>query len=102
MDWNIIIEYVRPELLILIPFIWILGLFLKKTPQWRMDWLIPFILLVISIVFAVLWIAVYLGEGFVGPVILYGIVQGVIIAGLAVFGNEIIKQFRVKRLDDSR
>ena len=101
MDWNIIIEYIRPELFILIPFIWILGLFFKKAPEWKADWLIPFILMAIAVVFAVLWLALYLGEGFGGAVILYGIVQGVIIAGLAVFGNELIKQFTTKRTEDA-
>lgn len=102
MDWNVIVEYVRPELFILIPFIWIIGLFFKKAPAWKHDWLIPFILMLISVIFAVLWIAVYLGEGFLGAVILYGIVQGVIIAGLAVLGNEAIKQFTTKRLMDTK
>lgn len=101
MDWNLIIEYVRPELLILIPFIWILGLFMKKAPTWKHDWLIPFILLAIGNIFAVLWLAVVLGEGFGGAVILYGIVQGSLIAGFAVFGNEVIKQAMVKRHRDT-
>jgi succinate-acetate transporter protein len=100
MDWTTILQFVRPELFILIVFIWCIGLFLKRAPGFKGDWKIPFILLFLSIIFAILYVAVIIGEGFTGPVIISAVIQGVIIAALAVFGNEAIKQVFVKRLQD--
>lgn len=102
MDWKIVLNFVRPELLILIVFVWALGLFLKKAPWFTGEWKIPFILLAVAIVFTILYIAVVLTEGFTGPVIIAAIVQGVIIAALAVFGNEAIKQVLIKRPEDRK
>lgn len=101
MDWTSILQFVRPELFILIVFIWCLGLFLKKAPWFTDEWKIPFILLFIAVMFAILYIAIVIGEGFTAPVIVSAIIQGVIIGALAVFGNEAIKQYFVKRLEDS-
>lgn len=101
MDWNTIIQFVRPELLILVVFIWSLGLFFKKAPWFTDEWKIPFILLGVSVLFAILYIAIVIGEGVTGPVIISAIIQGVIIACIAVFGNEAIKQYFVKRLEDN-
>lgn len=100
MDWNIIIGFIKPELLIIVVLVWLLGLFLKQIPDFKAEWTIPFILLVFAIIFTILYIGWVLGEGFAPAVILSGIIQGVIIAALAVFGNEIIKQTLVKRLED--
>lgn len=93
-------EFIRPELFILIVFLFALGMFLKKAPWFKDEWQIPFILLGLGIVFAILYVAVLLGEGFTGAVIIASIIQGVIIAAVAVFGNETIKQFLVKRSVD--
>ena len=101
MDWTTVLGFVRPELLILIIFVWSLGLFLKKAPAFKAEWMIPFILLAVGVIFAILYIAVVLGEGFTGPVIIAAIIQGVIIAALAVFGNEALKQITIKRKDDT-
>jgi len=101
MDWTTVLEFVRPELFILIIFIWSLGLFLKKAPWFTGEWKIPFILLAVSVVFAILYIAVVIGEGLTAPVIISAVIQGVIIAALAVFGNEAIKQYFIKRPEDT-
>jgi hypothetical protein len=54
-------------------------------------------------IITILYIAIVIGEGFTGPVIIAAIIQGVIIAALAVFGNESIKQYFVKRpLDNEK
>lgn len=101
MDWTTIIQFIKPELFILVIFIWCLGLFLKKVPSFTDEWMIPFILLGTSIVFAILYIAIVVGEGFSATVIVSAVMQGVIIGALSVFGNETIKQLFVKRLKDS-
>lgn len=102
MSWEIVIKFIRPELFILIIFIWTLGLFLKKAPWFKEEWSIPFILLAISIVFTVLYVSVVIGEGFSAAVIVASIIQGVIIAAVAVFSNESMKQLLVKRIDDRK
>lgn len=100
MDMNILLEFIRPELFILVVFLWCLGLFLKKAPWFRDDWAIPFILLLIGLIITIVYIAIVLREGFIPEVIIMGIIQGVIITALAVFGNEIIKQLTIKRVED--
>jgi len=97
MNWETVLSFVRPELLILIVFLWALGLFLKKAPWFRNEWAIPFISLGIGVVFAILYIAVVIGEGFTASVIISAIIQGTIIAALAVFGYEGLKQLLYKR-----
>ncbi len=97
MDWKVVLDFIRPELLILIVFIWALGLFLKKAPWFTGEWKIPFILLFTSIIITVLYLAIILAEGFIATVIVSAIIQGTIIAALAVFGHESIQQITVKR-----
>ena len=100
MDWSIVLEFIRPELFILIIFLWCLGLFLKKAPFFKAEWLIPFVLLGVSVVITIAYIAIVGGEGFTAAVMITGLIQAVIIAALAVFGNEILKQITSKRWDD--
>ncbi len=102
MDWNTVLNFVRPELIILVIFVWCFGLFLKKTPAFKAEWIIPLILLAISVVFTVLYIGFVIGEGFTPASVISAVIQGVIIAALAVFGNEVFKQSTVKRIDDNR
>ncbi|MBE0467708.1 MAG: phage holin family protein [Candidatus Desulforudis sp.] len=76
-----IIEYVVTEALILIPALWIIGAFLKKTPYVQ-DWYIP-------------WVLLALGIG--GGLALLGVnpeavIQGVLVTGAAVLGYQLLKQ----------
>ena len=100
MDLGIVIEFIRPELLIITVFLWCLGLFFKKAPFFKAEWLIPFVLLGISIVTTIIYIAIVCGEGFAPTVIVTGFIQGVVIAALSVFGNEVLKQVTSKRYED--
>jgi len=102
MDLTTLLQFVRPELVILIVFVWCIGLFLKKVPAFTDEWKIPFILIFIGIIFTVLYIAFVLGEGVTAAVLVSSIIQGVIIAALAVLGNETIKQYFVKRPEDNK
>ena len=100
MNMELILEFIRPELFILVVFLWCLGLFLKKAPWFKAEWAIPFILLGVSVIFTIVYIAIVLNEGFLAEVIITGIIQATIIAALAVFGNELLKQGFVKRVED--
>lgn len=101
MEWSSVVSFIQPELLIVVVFLWCIGLFLKKAPWFSAEWTIPFILLAISLVITILYLAIILGDGFSAKVILAGIIQAVILAAVAVFGNEILKQTIDKRLDDT-
>lgn len=96
-----ILEFIQPELFILIAVIFALGMFLKLYPKFTQEWQIPFILLGISIILTILYVAVVLGNGFSAAVIIAAFIQGVLIAASAVFGNELIKQFIKKRKVDN-
>lgn len=77
-------KFIVEQALILIPVLYVLGMFLKasKVP----DNFIPLVLLAIGIVLAFLLI------GFT----VQAFIQGVLVAGAAVFSNQIIKQLTDK------
>lgn len=97
MNWDIVLGLIEPELFIIVVFLWVIGLFLKKTPAFKAEWMIPFILLAISNVITILYIAIVGGANFTPITFLTGIIQATLIAGVAVFGNELIKQAMNKR-----
>ena len=90
MDFN---NYIKPELLILIPVIYLIGIAIKKSAI--KDKFIPFILGGISIVLCAIWIFANC-ETFNATDILYAIfgaiTQGILIAGASVYINQIAKQ----------
>ena len=75
------IEYIITEALIIIPVLWILGTFLKKTPKVQ-DWIIPWVLMLIGILLAL---------GLLG-VSVDAAVQGVLVSGASVLGHQLLKQ----------
>lgn len=101
MNYEILLQFIRPELLILVAVLWCLGLFLKKMPWFTAEWAIPLILLFVGIILTILYLAIILAEGFTQITILMGLIQGILIAAVAVFFNETIKQIFIKRLEDT-
>jgi len=78
-----VVQYIVDEALVLIPALWVIGAILKHTPHIP-DWTIAYILLVI---------------GVLGTVALLGVtpanvVQGILVAGAAVLGHQLVKQAR--------
>jgi len=69
------------QALILIPALYIIGMFLKNTPAIK-DWTIPYILLVLGILGAIALIGFNV----------QAIIQGILVTGVTVFGNQLIKQ----------
>ena len=98
---NELIDFLRPELLILVVALWILGRFLKLAPWFPQDWMIPFILLGVSEVLTIVYVAIVAGEGFTAAGVISSMIQGLIVVALAVFGNETIKQLTKGRMEDS-
>lgn len=101
MDWNVIIDFIRPELFLLVIFLWCAGAFLKLVPWFKAEWMIPFVLWGIGLIMTIVYMAIVAGSGFTAVVIVTGIIQATLIAALAVFGNELIKQVTVKRKEDA-
>lgn len=95
MEMDLVMQFINPELAIIIAVCYVLGLFLKSSRIG--DWLIPFILLVFAILLTIVYIAIVLGEGFTAKVIVTGLIQGLLAASLAVYGNQLIKQVVHKR-----
>lgn len=95
MEWELILNLVRPELIIIIVCCYILGLFLKATSRIE-DKLIPIVILLFGIIFTILYIAIVLGEGLTGKVFIVGILQGLICTAIAVYGNQVFKQISSK------
>lgn len=87
-----IIDYIRPELLLIVPVLWVLGKLLKEAAFIR-DKFIPLILGGVGILLAVCWVG-----GSTEPFNVTGfftaVTQGILCAGVAVYGNQIVKQVR--------
>ncbi len=91
--YEMIKEFIKPEFLLLIPALYILGMGLKKSPIY--DKWIPFLLGDISVILCGIyvlataeiacWQDVLLG-------IFTAVVQGILCAGASVYVNQIVKQ----------
>ena len=76
------LDYVVKEGLVMIPVLFIVGEIIKGTELLGNKW-IPLVILVVSIAFTPLVLGTYTADN---------IVQAVLVAGVTVFGNELIKQ----------
>lgn len=88
------IEYINPELLVLVPFLYVLGMFLKTSKKVS-DNLIPAILGgagVATAVVLVLASTVPVGTAAVALAVVTAVVQGILCAGAAVYTNQLVKQ----------
>ena len=76
-----IMEFIANEALIIVPALWIIGTFLKRTPRVS-DWIIPWVLV---------------AAGITGAIALLGgsaesVIQGILVAGAAVLFHQLLKQ----------
>ena len=85
-----ILDYIRPELLLIIPVLWVLGKILKEASFLRDKW-IPLILGGAGVLLAVCWVAGS-AEPFGVTGLFTAITQGILCAGAAVYGHQLIKQ----------
>ena len=74
-------NYIAENALILIPVIYIIGMFLKGL-KGVSDKYIPFVLMFVSIAFSVAMLGINVDS----------IIQGILIAGATVLSNQLIKQ----------
>ena len=77
-----ILNYVVQEGLVMIPVLFIIGEIVKGTELLANKW-IPLALLIVSVGFTPLLLGAYTADN---------VVQAVLVAGVTVFGNELIKQ----------
>lgn len=90
-------EYIRPELLILVPCLYIMGAIIKDSAAIQNRY-IPALLGGIGIALSLLYV---LGTGDISATgIFTGITQGILVAGAAVYTNELITQLLKKPEDN--
>ena len=86
---EMLMTYLVENCAIVVPVLWCIGAALKRTPKVA-DWLIPYLLGGAGIA---LCLAITLTTG--GNAV-DGIMQGIITAGVAVYGNQLVKQLKSK------
>lgn len=86
---------IKPELFILVPVLIIIGAYIKKTSLID-NWAIPITLGVLGIIISILLLG--FEKGFTPSVILDGILQGILSAGMAVYVHQLTIQTTVVRL----
>ena len=94
---DVLKEFIKPELLILIPVMYIIGIGIKKSSI--KDNFIPIILGVISITLSALYVFATSDietAKQVAMAIFVSITQGILIAGASVYFNQIYKQLNKK------
>nr|WP_317725040.1 phage holin family protein [Clostridium tetani] len=84
-----LMDYIVEQALILVPVLYILGMMLKNTEKIK-DWTIPWILLIIGILGSIALIGLNANA----------VIQGILTAGVAVFGNQLVKQTTVKSKEE--
>ncbi len=89
-----IYEYISPELVSLLPILYAIGTLLKKSSI--SDWMIPFIIGVISIVLSCVWTAASCRMTSAADIfasLASGIMQGVLCASVTVYAHNLVKQY---------
>lgn len=98
MMYEMLKEFIKPELLVLVPVLYLVGVALKKSAV--NDRHIPWILGVAGVVLSYLWIAGTCQLG--GPqeivlAVFTGIVQGVLAAGASVYCSQLLIQSKKEK-----
>lgn len=78
-------KYLIEQMLILIPVLYVVGALIKQTPKVK-DWTIPWVLLAVGVAAA---IAIGMGAGIS---IVDSVIQGILVTGVTVFANQLVKQ----------
>ena len=94
-----VMDYIAPELLLVVPVLWVLGKLLKEAAFVKNKY-IPLILGGVGIVLAVCHIA---GSGttITATGIFTAVTQGILCAGVAVYGHQIVKQLGKKEPEET-
>ena len=90
-----ILNYIKPELLLLIPVLYFIGIALKKSKL--RDTLIPLVLGLCGVALVMLWVlATSEIDGWQRLLlaVFTAVVQGILIAGCSVYANQLYKQLK--------
>lgn len=90
------LEYIKPELLILIPVLYVIGMAVKKTTLIA-DKLIPLVVGAVGIFLSVIYVLATTALGSpqtIAMAIFTALTQGVLTSGASVYANQIFKQFK--------
>lgn len=89
-----IMEYVKPELVIVAVALYIFGMFLKQTSS-VLDKYIPMILGIVGIVLCAVWVFATTSVSSpqdVALAVFTAVIQGILVAGASTYVNQIVKQ----------
>lgn len=89
-----IMNYIKPELIVVAIVLYFIGLGIKKAQKIK-DKYIPLILGICGIVLAAIWVVANSPIGTVQEnlmAVFSSIVQGILVAGLSTYVNQLIKQ----------
>lgn len=91
--YDIIKEFIKPELIVLIPVLYIVGVGLKKSAVYdkHIPWLLGSISITLSLVFVGATSDINGLKEFLAA-LFTGLTQGVLCAGASVYVNQIVKQ----------
>lgn len=86
------VDFIRPELLTLIPLLYVVGMILKDAAFVR-DNFIPLILGGVGVMLAICYVC---GDTatFSLTAVATAVTQGILCAGVAVYGNQVFKQIK--------
>lgn len=92
MDIAILESFIKPESVILIPVLYLIGLLLDRTPHVP-SWMTPWVQVFVGVTFCL----IYYG------LIIQAVVQGILVAGAAVLTNDLIhKPINAARKDNDK
>lgn len=91
MSADVIKELIRPELLVLIPVLYFIGMGIKKS-ETISDKYIPLLLGAFGIFLSVLYVFTTATYGEILQTLFVGITQGILCAGCSVYINQLLKQ----------
>ena len=89
-----IMNYIKPELIVVAVVLYIIGKAMKKS-QWVMDKYIPVLIGGIGIVFCGFWVFATSPLGTpqeIALAVFTALVQGILVAGASTYVNQIVKQ----------
>lgn len=95
MDYQ---NYIFPELLVLIPVCLVIGKILHETSFFNNKF-IPIVLGAVSIILSVCYV-VGISDTFTASSVFTAVTQGVLTAGVSVYGNQLVKQMSKGDDDD--
>ncbi len=86
-------HYIKPELLILVPVLYLIGMFLKSSKKID-DCNIPLYLGLAGILLSAVFLAATLDNNHSDLIqaVFASVTQGILLAGMAVYTNQIVKQ----------